>query len=71
MKNPANSASVPAPSSAPGPAGAAPSGKNGWVLCGCVVFAFLLIGLAYVFAFRAAHEAQIKEVPLATKGVRP
>ena len=71
MISPPNNASVPAQSIAPGQADAAASRKFGWVLSGCVVFAFLLIVLAYVFIIRAAHEAQIKDVPLATQGGRP
>ena len=39
-----------------------------WVLV-IVVFAGLFA--AYYAAFRAAHQAQIQEVPLATKGGRP
>ncbi|HEY8994192.1 MAG TPA: hypothetical protein VIM71_06005 [Lacunisphaera sp.] len=39
-----------------------------WLLVG-VVFSALLT--AYFFAFRAAHEAQIRDVPLATKGAKP
>jgi|GEM_PF-5024843 len=39
-----------------------------WLLVS-VVFAALVT--AYFFAFRAAHEAQIKDVPLAGKGGRP
>jgi len=39
-----------------------------WLLV-AVVFAGLLT--AYFFAFRAAREAQIKDVPLATKEARP
>lgn len=38
-----------------------------WLLV-FVVFAGL--AAAYFFAFRAAHEAQIKDVPLASKGGR-
>jgi hypothetical protein len=30
----------------------------------------VIVGL-YFFVFRAAHEAQIREVPLVTKGGRP
>ena len=32
---------------------------------------FALLIAAYVVIFRVAHQAQIKEVPLATKGGRP
>lgn len=39
-----------------------------WLLVG-LVFAGLLT--AYFFAFRAAREAQIKDVPLATGGTKP
>jgi len=37
----------------------------------CVCAGFALIVTAYFFAFRAAHAAQIQDVPLATKGGRP
>lgn len=36
-----------------------------------VLFGFACLAAAYVFAFRAARAAQIREVPLATKGGRP
>lgn len=36
-----------------------------------VLFGFACLFTAYFFAFRAAHTAQIKDVPLATKGGRP
>jgi Na+/melibiose symporter-like transporter len=39
-----------------------------WLL---VLAVFAGLATAYFFAFRAAHQAQIKEVPLATKGGRP
>ena len=39
-----------------------------WVLVGAV---FAAVVIAYFFAFRAVRAAQIKEVPLATKGGRP
>ncbi len=39
-----------------------------WFLV-CAVFAALVT--AYFFAFRAAHEVQIKDVPLVTKEGRP
>ncbi len=39
-----------------------------WILV-CAVFAAVVV--AYFFAFRAVRMAQIKEVPLTTKGGRP
>jgi type IV secretory pathway VirB2 component (pilin) len=45
--------------------------RGGFALWVAVLFGFTCLGAAYVFAFRAAHKAQIKEVPLATKGGRP
>jgi hypothetical protein len=36
-----------------------------------VLLGFAALGTAYFFVFRAAHEAQIKTVPLVTKGGRP
>lgn len=45
----------------------APSAKL-WLLVAAV---FACLGAAYVCAFRASHEAQIREVPLATKGGAP
>ena len=36
-----------------------------------VLFGFACLVTAYVFAFRAAHAAQIQDVPLAPKGGRP
>ena len=39
-----------------------------WLL---VIAVFAGLAAAYVAAFRAAHVAQIKDVPLATKGGRP
>ena len=33
-----------------------------------VIGGFACLGAAWFFAFRAAHQAQIKEVPLATQG---
>ena len=36
-----------------------------------VFLGFACLAVAYFFAFRAAHAAQIKDVPLATKGGRP
>jgi len=79
MKNPANTepglvrprtvaAEVPDPGT---PSAGAAARRNGWVLWAGVVLAFSLLVLAYVFVFRAAHQAQIKDVPLATKGGRP
>ena len=44
------------------------SGAKLWLFV-CGGFACLII--AYVFAFRAVHAVQIREVPLATKGVKP
>jgi len=35
-----------------------------------VIGGFACIVTAYAFAFRAAHAAQIREVPLVTKGVK-
>jgi hypothetical protein len=37
----------------------------------CVLASVMAIVVAYFFAFRAAHEVQIKDVPLAPKGGRP
>ena len=46
--------------------------RGGFALWLAVLFGFACLAAAYVFAFRAAHVAQIKEVPLAnTKGGRP
>ena len=39
-----------------------------WILATASVAVIVFI---YFFAFRAAHEAQIREVPLVTKGGRP
>ena len=39
-----------------------------WVLAAASIV--VILGL-YFFVFRAAHEVQIREVPLATKGGRP
>ena len=36
-----------------------------------VIAGFACLVLAWVFAFRAAHSAQIRDVPLATKGAKP
>ncbi len=36
-----------------------------------VLFGFACLATAYFFAFRASHAAQIQDVPLATKGIRP
>ena len=36
-----------------------------------VIGVFACLTTAYVFAFRAASAAQIRDVPLATKGVKP
>jgi hypothetical protein len=36
-----------------------------------VVFGFACLVTAYVFAFRAAGAAQIRDVPLAPRGGRP
>ncbi len=36
-----------------------------------VLGGFACLVTAYIFAFRAAQAAQIREVPLATKGGRP
>ena len=36
-----------------------------------VIGGFACLVTAYVFAFRAVHAAQIRDVPLATKGVQP
>jgi hypothetical protein len=36
-----------------------------------VLFGFACLATAYFFAFRAAHAAQIKDVPLAPRGGRP
>lgn len=36
-----------------------------------VVLGFACLVTAYVFAFRASHEAQIQDVPLATQKGRP
>jgi hypothetical protein len=36
-----------------------------------VLFGFGCLAVAYFFAFRAAHSAQIRDVPLATTGGRP
>ncbi len=44
------------------------SGARLWLF---VAVVFGCLATAYVFAFRAAHQAQIKEVPLATRGGRP
>lgn len=35
-----------------------------------VIGGFACVVAAYVFAFRAAREAEIRDVPLATKGAR-
>lgn len=45
-------------------------GRSRWVWGG-VLFGFACLFVAYFFAFRASHAAQIKDVPLATKGGRP
>ena len=36
-----------------------------------VLLTFVLLAVAYFAVFKAAREAQIREVPLATKGGRP
>jgi len=42
------------------------------ILLWCAVAAvFLLMASAWFFLFRAAREAQVESVPLATKGGRP
>jgi hypothetical protein len=45
-------------------------GWNPWAWA-CALAGILAIAVAYYFAFSAAHTAQIKDVPLATKGGRP
>ena len=44
---------------------------SGVWIAGCALASVLAIVVAYYFAFGAAHAAQIKDVPLATKGGRP
>lgn len=39
-----------------------------WLLAGASIAVIVVI---YFFAFRAAHEAQIKDVPLAPRGAKP
>lgn len=36
-----------------------------------VAFGFACLATAYVFAFRASHAAQIRDVPIATQKGRP
>lgn len=36
----------------------------------CVAGGFACLVTAYVFAFRAAHAAEIRDVPLATQGAK-
>ncbi len=69
MKTAANIETVSTPPAAQ--AAGAPPRRRGWALWLCVVGGFSLLALAYVFAFRAAHQAQIKDVPLAPRGGRP
>ena len=45
--------------------------KGGRVLLLGVLLTFVLLAVAYFAVFKAAREAQIREVPLATKGGRP
>lgn len=48
-----------------------PSVRSGAWIWLCVLASVMAIVVAYFFAFRAAHEVQIKDVPLAPKGGRP
>jgi hypothetical protein len=53
------------------PARSAGATSTGRVLWLAVTLGFLCLATAWFFAFRAAHRAQIRDVPLATKGGRP
>ncbi len=45
--------------------------RSKWGITLCALASVLAIVVAYYFAFGAAHAAQIRDVPLATKGGRP
>jgi hypothetical protein len=49
----------------------APGGRrsSAWIW-GCALASVMAIVVAYYFAFSAAHQVQIKDVPLATQGGR-
>ena len=46
------------------------SGSNAWIWA-CALASILAIVVVYYFAFSAAHEVRIQDVPLAPKGAKP
>ena len=46
------------------------SGSNAWIWA-CAAASILAIVVVYYFAFSAAHEVRIQDVPLAPKGAKP
>jgi hypothetical protein len=46
------------------------AGSNKWIWL-CALAGIVVIAIVYYFAFSAAHAAQIRDVPLATKGGQP
>ena len=45
-------------------------GSNAWIWA-CALASILAIVVVYYFAFSAAHEVQIQDVPLTPKGAKP